>query len=104
MHSRRLVVDDDHDESVMDLLGSFLNRMASDPKARSCVGDWWGVKDREAREAFAGQFGKTSAAASSSSTMSTADGDNSSGGKNKASAVEALSNFKYKVMYDREHP
>ena len=36
--------------------------------------------------------------------MSTADGDNSSGGKNKASAVEALSNFKYKVMYDREHP
>ena len=36
--------------------------------------------------------------------MSTAGGDNSSGGKNKASAVEALSNFKYKVMYDREHP
>ena len=93
-------------DQFMDLLGSFPESCkASDPKTRSCVDDWWECEGPGSEgSAFAGQFGKTSAAASSSSTMSTADGDNSSGGKNKASAVEALSNFKYKVMYDREHP
>ena len=93
-------------DQFMDLLGSFPESCkASDPKTRSCVDDWWECEGPGSEgSAFAGQFGKTSAAASSSSTMSTAGGDNSSGGKNKASAVEALSNFKYKVMYDREHP
>tara|TARA_B100001250_G_C19789806_1_gene785910 strand:- start:890 stop:2278 length:1389 start_codon:yes stop_codon:yes gene_type:complete len=93
-------------DQFVDLLGSFPESCkASDPKTRSCVDDWWECEGPGSEgSAFAGQFGKTSAAASSSSTMSTAGGDNSSGGKNKASAVEALSNFKYKVMYDREHP
>ena len=99
-------------DQFAELLGSFPESCkASDPKTRSCVDDWWDCEGPGSEgSAFAGQFSKTSATTTTTTTMTTpsdATGDSggsTSGGKGRVSAVEALSNFKYKVMYDREHP
>jgi len=98
-------------DQFAELLGSFPESCkASDPKTRSCVDDWWDCEGPGSEgSAFAGQFSKTSATTTTTTmtTPSDATGDSggsTSGGKGRVSAVEALSNFKYKVMYDREHP
>jgi len=98
-------------DQFAELLGSFPESCkASDPKTRSCVDDWWDCEGPGSEgSAFAGQFSKTSATTTTTTmtTPSDATGDSggrTSGGKSRVSAVEALSNFKYKVMYDREHP
>ena len=97
-------------DQFAELLGSFPESCkASDPKTRSCVDDWWDCEGPGSEgSAFAGQFSKTSATTTATmTTPSDATGDSggsTSGGKGRVSAVEALSNFKYKVMYDREHP
>ena len=99
-------------DQFAELLGSFPESCkASDPKTRSCVDDWWDCEGPGSEgSAFAGQFSKTSATTTTTTTMTTPSdaigdsGGSTSGGKGRVSAVEALSNFKYKVMYDREHP
>jgi hypothetical protein len=92
------------------LLGSFPESCkASDPKTRSCVDEWWQCQGPGSEgSAFAGHF-SSSSSASSTTTLDGSNNNNNNfgngnGRKNVPSAVEALSNFKYKVMYDREHP
>ena len=93
-------------DQFAELLGSFPEACkASDPKTRSCVDDWWECEGpRSEGSAFAGQFSKASAAATTTLDATGDEGGSPSSGQGRASAVEALSNFKYKVMYDREHP
>jgi len=93
-------------DQFAELLGSFPEACkASDPKTRSCVDDWWECEGPGSEgSAFAGQFSKASAAATTTLDATGDEGGNPSSSQGRASAVEALSNFKYKVMYDREHP
>ena len=93
-------------DQFAELLGSFPEACkASDPKTRSCVDDWWECEGPGSEgSAFAGQFSKASAAATTTLDATGGEGGSPSSGQGRASAVEALSNFKYKVMYDREHP
>ena len=93
-------------DQFAELLGSFPEACkASDPKTRSCVDDWWECEGPGSEgSAFAGQFSKASAAATTTLDATGDEGGSPSNGQGRASAVEALSNFKYKVMYDREHP